>query len=134
ESILRDRNRASIIVWSVGNETPISDARNAFLRRLIANARNLDPTRLVSAALLATRKGNVEDIDDPLAADLDVIAANEYVGWYTDDRLSEVPSIEWREPVDKPLIFSELGAEALAGFHDQSRSPHKFSEEYQAEV
>ena len=54
---MRDRNRASIIVWSVGNETPISDARNAFLRRLIANARNLDPTRLVSAALLATRKG-----------------------------------------------------------------------------
>ena len=133
ESILRDRNRASIIVWSVGNETPISDARNAFLRRLIANARNLDPTRMVSAALLATRKGNVEDIDDPLAADLDVIAANEYVGWYTDDRLSEVPSIEWREPVDKPLIFSELGAEALAGFHDLSSNPHKFSEEYQAD-
>ena len=133
ESILRDRNRASIIVWSVGNETPISDVRNAFLRRLIANARNLDPTRMVSAALLATRKGNVEDIDDPLAADLDVIAANEYVGWYTDDRLSEVPSIEWREPVDKPLIFSELGAEALAGFHDLSSNPHKFSEEYQAD-
>jgi beta-glucuronidase len=133
ESIERDRDRASIIVWSVGNETPISDARNAFLRRLIANARSLDPTRLVSAALLATRKGMVEDIDDPLAPDLDVIAANEYVGWYTDDKLADVPSIEWREPVDKPLIFSELGAGALAGFHDLSPSPHKFSEEYQSE-
>ena len=35
--------------------------------------------------------------------------------------------------MDKPLIFSELGAEALAGFHDLSPSPHKFSEEYQAD-
>jgi len=35
--------------------------------------------------------------------------------------------------VDKPLILSELGAEALAGFHDLSPSPHKFSEEYQAD-
>jgi beta-glucuronidase len=133
ESIERDRDRASIIIWSVGNETPISDARNAFLRRLIANARSLDPTRLVSAALLATRRGMVEDIDDALAPDLDVIAANEYEGWYTDDKLADVPLIEWREPVDKPLIFSELGAEALAGFHDPSPSPHKFSEEYQAD-
>jgi beta-glucuronidase len=32
-----------------------------------------------------------------------------------------------------PLIFSELGAEALAGFHDLSATPRKFSEEYQAE-
>lgn len=133
ESIVRDRDRASIIIWSVGNETPISDARTAFLRKLIVNAHALDPTRLVSAALLATRKGNVETIDDPLAPDLDVIAANEYAGWYTDDRLADVPSIEWREPIDKPLIFSELGAEALAGNHDLGVSPHKFSEEYQAE-
>jgi len=133
ESILRDRNRASIIIWSVGNETPVSDARNAFLRKLIANAHALDDTRLVSAALLASRKGNVQTIDDPIAPDLDVLAANTYDGWYTPDPLSSLPSIEWREPVDKPLIFSELGAGALAGYHDDPASPHKFSEEFQAE-
>ncbi len=133
ESILRDRDRASIIIWSVGNETPVNDARNSFLRRLIANARSLDPTRLVSAALLSERKANIETITDPLAPDLDVIAVNTYNGWYTDDALADVPSIEWREPVDKPLIFSELGAGALAGFHDPSPTPHKFSEEYQAQ-
>ena len=32
ENILRDRNRASIAIWSVANETPVTDARNAFLR------------------------------------------------------------------------------------------------------
>ena len=133
ESILRDRDRASIIIWSVANETPVNDARNAFLRRLIANAHSLDPTRLVSAALLSDRQGNLENIDDSLASDLDVIAVNTYNGWYTNDPLVSVPSIQWRAQVDKPLIFSELGAEALAGFHDISPSPHKFSEEYQAE-
>jgi beta-glucuronidase len=133
ESIRRDRDRASIIIWSVGNETPVSDARNAFLRRLIANAHALDPSRLVSAALLSTRTGMIETIDDPLAADLDVLAVNTYNGWYSADPLASVPSIQWREPVDKPLIFSELGAAALAGFHDPSPNPHKFSEEYQAD-
>lgn len=133
ESIVRDRNRASIIIWSVGNETPVSEARNVFLRRLIANARALDPTRLVSAALLSNRKGNIQSVDDPLAGDLDVIAVNTYNGWYTPDPLSTLPSIVWREPVDKPMIFSELGAGALAGFHDPAANPHKFSEEYQAE-
>jgi beta-glucuronidase len=133
ESILRDRNRASVIIWSVGNETPVGDARNAFLRRLVANARVLDPTRLVSAALLSGRKANVQTVDDPLAADLDVLAVNTYNGWYTPDPLSTLPSIQWREPFDKPLIFSEFGADALAGYHDPSPSPHKFSEEYQAE-
>lgn len=133
ESILRDRNRASVIIWSVGNETPLSDARNAFLRKLVANARALDDTRLVTAALLSGRKGNVQTIDDPLGADLDVIAVNTYNGWYSADPLKTLPAIEWRSAYDKPLIFSELGAGALAGYHDDAAHPHKFSEEYQAE-
>lgn len=133
ESILRDRNRASIIIWSVGNETPVNDARNAFLRALIANARRLDDTRLVSAALLAGRKGDVQTIEDPLGADLDVLAVNTYNGWYTPDPLSKIPSIEWRSAYTKPLIFSELGAGALAGYHDDPTNPHHFSEEFQAE-
>lgn len=35
-------------------------------------------------------------------------------------------------PADKPLIFSEFGADARAGFHD-SANEQKFSEEYQAD-
>ncbi|MGB0907168.1 MAG: glycoside hydrolase family 2 TIM barrel-domain containing protein [Maricaulaceae bacterium] len=50
--IRRDWNRASVIIWSVANETPASDARMAFLKTLIADTRRLDDTRLVSAALL----------------------------------------------------------------------------------
>jgi beta-glucuronidase len=133
ENILRDRNRASIILWSVGNETPVNDARNAFMRSLVAEVRSLDDSRLITAALLSGRKDNVQTVDDPLAGDLDVLAVNTYNGWYTPDPLASVPSIEWRSPVRKPLIFSEFGADAQAGYHDDAASPHKFSEEFQAE-
>lgn len=133
ENIERDRNRASIILWSVANETPINDARNAFLRTLIADVRTLDDTRLVTAALLSKREDKVMTVDDPLVADLDVMAINTYNGWYSEDALAALPSFEWRAPVKKPLIFSEFGAGALAGYHDIGADPHKFSEEFQAE-
>jgi len=136
EMILRDRNRASIGLWSVGNETPVSDARNAFLRQLAADARALDPTRLVTAALLTAREDDggrpVKTMTDPLAATLDVMSINAYEGWYGGDRLQDLSRFEWRLPTDKPVLFSEVGAGARAGLHQPDR-PGKFSEEYQAE-
>ena len=51
EMILRDDNRASVVVWSVANETPVSDARTKFLKALVDFARAEDSTRLISAAM-----------------------------------------------------------------------------------
>lgn len=48
----RDRNRASIILWSVANETPNTPARLAFLKEVAADVRGLDQSRLLTAALL----------------------------------------------------------------------------------
>jgi len=136
DSIRRDRNRAAIAIWSVANETPVTDARNAFLGTLVDDVRRLDDTRLVSAALLVDRKDEgghpVMTMADPLASRLDVMSINTYNGWYTPDRLADLPSIEWRVPTDKPLLFSELGADAKYGFHDLRPEPQKFSEEFQA--
>lgn len=136
ENILRDRNRASIAIWSVANETPVNDARNAFLRTLISDVRALDDTRLVSAALLVERsqgsKGPVMTMADPLADALDVVSINTYNGWYSPDRLADLANFTWQVPAGKPLIFSEFGADAKAGFHDLT-GPQKFSEEYQAD-
>lgn len=133
ENILRDRNRASIGIWSVANETPVTEARNSFLRTLVADARRLDDTRLISAALLVERKpgkGAPEmTLADPLAASLDVLAINTYNGWYTTDRLTDLPATVWHVPSDKPVVFSEFGADARAGFH----GPQKFSEDFQAD-
>ena len=137
ENILRDRNRASVIVWSVGNETPQGPDRLKFLSTLADDARRLDGTRLVSAALLASRRtvdGRPETvIDDPLIPSLDLMAVNTYAGWYGGQPLDTLPDTIWHSPYDKPLILSEFGAGALAGFRDSSLHPHKFSEEFQAE-
>lgn len=137
ENILRDRNRASIAIWSVANETPVSEPRNIFLRTLIGDVRKLDGTRLVSAALLVQRDQRASvptmTLADPLADALDVVAINTYNGWYTQDRLADLPGSVWHVPANKPLIFSEFGADAKAGFHDTRAAPRKFSEEYQAQ-
>jgi beta-glucuronidase len=136
ENIKRDRNRASIILWSMANETPLGDARLAFLARLAADARALDDTRLITAALLTSRQSEgarpVMVLDDPLAAHLDVLGVNTYNGWYSPDPLASLPDIGWRSSYGKPMVFSEFGAGALAGFHD-AQTMRKFSEEYQAE-
>ncbi len=136
ENIVRDRNRASIVIWSLGNETPPGAVRNAFLAALASDARALDDTRLVSAALLA--RGERVDghtrmvVDDPAIADLDVMAVNTYLGWYSSDPLNSLPDVSWTSPFTKPLVFSEFGADALAGFHDPLHR-RKFSEEFQAD-
>src|SRR5207253_9551446 len=85
DEILRDANRASIIYWSLANGTPVSEARTKFLTMLAANARELDPTRLLSAAMEKHGKQgapNANVVQDPLADVVDVVAFNEYIGWY----------------------------------------------------
>lgn len=57
EMITRDRNRASVITWSIGNETPNSDARLSFMETLADHARAVDGSRPVSAALVGDEVG-----------------------------------------------------------------------------
>lgn len=132
ENITRDKNRASIILWSVANETPISEARLSFLRRLIDKARELDPTRLVTAAL--ERHYIDEDtqmIDDPLGQYLDVIGCNQYIGWY-DGLPEKADRVQWRMAYEKPLIFSEFGGGALYGYHGDELT--RWTEEFQRSI
>ena len=137
ENIMRDRNRASIALWSVGNETPVTEARNAFMARLVADVRALDPHRLVTAALLTEREDSeghpVMVLADPLASEVDVLAVNTYNGWYGPDRPADLAQFEWRLPPDRPLILSEFGADAKLGLRESTTPLHKFSEEYQAD-
>jgi beta-glucuronidase len=132
ETLYRDRNRAALILWSIGNETPVADNRTRFHAALAQTVRALDPSRLISAALLVERQGDVIHIADPLLKELDVIAVNTYAGWYGDDTLEGVGRLRWDVPADKPLLFSEFGADAQAGFRDAALR-RKFSEDYQAD-
>lgn len=131
ETIYRDRNRASVIMWSVGNETPVSPSRTRFHSAMADNVRQLDASRLVSAALLVKHDGAALAIDDPLVDKLDVLAVNIYAGWYGSDTLDAVAKLTWKVPADRPLILSEFGADALAGYRNDGMK--KFTEEYQAE-
>ncbi len=78
EEIRRDRNKASIVLWSIANETPLTPQRTAFLKTLARDVRALDSTRLVTAVLLVRSQGHDKYVDDPLGEALDVIGMNEY--------------------------------------------------------
>jgi len=131
EMIRRDKNRASVIIWSMANETPNSEARNVFLGRLAEKTRSQDKTRLISAALEQNEfEGNplVMTIEDPYAEVVDVLSFNQYVGWY--NGLPEKCSkITWKITQNKPVLISEFGAGAKYGFHGDSLT--RWTEDYQ---
>jgi beta-glucuronidase len=213
EMMQRDLNRASVIIWSLGNETPISEPRTAFLASEADTARRLDPSgRLIGAALIGDpmrelsevgkhvmvallkdpdislaeearmvvfigkevvsglisedgpatnpvaegagpeegNEGNIlVELDDPLGEIVDVVGYNEYFGWYYSAAFAAnlpaseadirrvmlrdiMPRMRFSNRYDKPMVISEFGAGAKAGF----RSPEAllWSEEYQAKV
>ncbi|MGA2536696.1 MAG: glycoside hydrolase family 2 TIM barrel-domain containing protein, partial [Terracidiphilus sp.] len=131
EEIGTSRNHAAIILWSMANETPNNDARTRFIEALAHHARDLDPTRLVTAALLVRSDGHTKIVDDPLGKALDVIGTNEYVGWY-EQTPEGADTTEWRVDYEKPVIMSEFGGGAKAGLH--GAASERWTEEYQAEV
>ncbi len=132
EMITRDKNRASIILWSMSNETPLSEPRLAFLRALAEKARALDSTRLITAALERHYiNPTTQVIDDPFGEYLDVVGVNEYLGWY-DGLPDKADNMEWQMTYEKPLIISEFGAGARQGLHGDELT--RWSEEYQASV
>ncbi|RKP57371.1 glycoside hydrolase family 2 [Cohnella endophytica] len=112
ELIRRDRNRASVIVWAVGNENPDTDARVTFMSSLARKAKELDPSRLVSAACMLDHVNHI--INDRLADSLDIIGANEYYGWYQTNFDNLVKLFENSKPT-KPVVITEFGADAKAG-------------------
>ncbi|MDT0644108.1 glycoside hydrolase family 2 TIM barrel-domain containing protein [Zunongwangia sp. F363] len=126
--ILRDKNRASIIIWSVGNETPVTEARNDFMEKLIARARQLDDTRLIAAALEVETEGNVAVVNDPLGEKLDLASFNEYAGWYWGEP-ENISQYTFDIKFNKPVVITEFGGGALGGFHADKTT--MWSEEHQ---
>jgi beta-glucuronidase len=125
------------VLWSVANETPRDTTagegpRLRFLHTLVDDARRLDSTRLITAAL---EHRYVDDttivIDDPLGKYLDVLGNNEYIGWY-DGTVEKADHIVWRSAFDKPLIMSEFGGDGKQGLHGPANQI--WTEEYQEKL
>lgn len=129
ELITRDWNRASVIVWSVGNENADTEERLSFMSRLAQCAHSADGNRLVSAACLVDSEKN--EISDRLIAYLDIIGINEYCGWYTPD-FEKLPQLLENSNPQKPVIITEFGADALPEHHGTVTD--KGTEECQAYV
>lgn len=129
ELITRDFNRASVIIWSVGNENADTEERLKFMSSLAKKAKSLDPSRLITAACLVNHEKNI--IEDRLISSLDIIGLNEYYGWYRPD-FYELVSLGKNSNPDKPVIISEFGACAKAGHHGTIHE--KFTEEYMENI
>ncbi len=111
-TVRRDRSHASVMAWSVENETQAGGVGEAaYVRRAAALVRALDPSRLVAAdASLSPLRGI-----SPALGGLDAIGLNEYVGWYGGTLPGTLRSLlaaaELRFPAPA-LLITEAGAEA----------------------
>jgi beta-glucuronidase len=131
EMIRRDRNKASVILWSVSNETPNNPTRTKFLINLANEARRLDSTRPITSALNSAHiEGSTATLNDPFADALDVIGINEYIGWYS-GAPEDADTMQWTLP-QKPILMSEFGAEAKYGNH--GATDQRWTEEQQVYV
>jgi len=146
ELVERDKNHPCVIMWSVANEPltkpfhttnpepPESVGRGtAFFKPMFELFRQLDRTRPVTMVSL---QGGPMDWQ----AFGDVICTNSYNGWYAisgrlDDAAKAVEEealkLHARHP-GKPVMFTEFGADAIAGTHSQP--PAMWTEEYQADM
>ncbi len=131
EMIRRDQNKASVLFWSVSNETPRGEQRTKFLTDLANEARQADATRLITSALIGPRVSGDRIVqDDPLMTALDVVGQNEYIGWY-EGAAEDADHKTWVLP-EKPFIMSEFGAEATPGRHGGIHD--RWAEEQQVNV
>ena len=135
EMIARDKNRCSIIIWSMSNETrPDAPKRNEVIINMAKTTRSMDPTRLISSAFNHFKTESNKIINtDTLSKCLDVLAANIYMGWYG-VWPKEPGNMTWESDFNKPMIMSEFGGEALYGNHGPDDNANLWTEEYQEKL
>ena len=132
DMIERDKNRCAVVIWSVANETPHSDARDKFLADLATYTKEKDNTRLISMAMEVTgTANNINKVEDYMSKYVDIISFNHYLGWYG-GKPSDCETRQWEIPYDKPFFVSEFGGGALQGLHGDKTE--RWTEEYQEEL
>ena len=135
ELIARDKNHACVVMWSIANEAATyANGSYEYFEPLFTLARELDPQKrpLTNVNIMMSTPKS-----DKCAELYDVIALNRYYGWYIqtgDLKAAEIATrqelLEWQEKYpDKPIMYTEYGADTVAGFHSMYGEP--FSEEYQ---
>ena len=135
ELVARDKNHPCVVMWSIANESASEEeGAHEYFQPLVELARDLDPQKrpvTIVLHMMATPDTNtVSDL-------VDVLTLNRYYGWYVAGGQLEVAKALLRTELTrwnqvqpgKPMMFTEYGADTIAGFHDTT--PTMFSEEYQ---
>jgi beta-glucuronidase len=112
QTILRDRNHASVMAWSVENEVVRPGAQeSAFLSRARSTTKGLDPTRYFAVDQTVAPGGKLPSY----YSKLDALGISEYIGWYGNDPIGDVrPALDaTRARLPGVALFvTEFGAEA----------------------
>ena len=137
EMVSRDKNRCGVVIWSLSNETyPGTPNRNEALIELTQKCKALDSTRLIVHVINTQGyNNNTFNVWDSLYNYSDLVAFNEYIGWYIPWQ-GKPSETKWNIAFpDKPVFISEFGGEALYGNKnvpiDEAAS---WSEEYQEQI
>jgi len=109
EMIARDRNHPSVVIWGLCNEI---DGQNPpayrFAKRMLEEAKRLDPNRLCSYA----SNSLLEHPERDVAGLMDIIEANEYFGTWApgtiEDLAQHLDTLHATFP-GKPIVISEYG-------------------------
>lgn len=135
ELIERDKNHACVVMWSLANEAAnFSKGAKEYFSEIFKFAKSLDlqkrPCTYINIIMSLPETDLTTDLTD-------VICLNRYYGWYLDTGNLEKAAkdvyeelIKWQEKYpDKPIMYTEYGADTVAGFHSLYDEP--FSEEFQ---
>jgi len=137
EMVRRDRNRCAVVVWSLSNETYTgTPKRTEELISLTEKCKAQDSTRLITHVINDQGyKNNTFSVWDTLYRYSDIIALNEYIGWYIPWQGSPTET-KWETAfADKPVFISEFGGEALYGSkHGPTDEAASWREEYQEKI
>ncbi|WP_270451809.1 beta-glucuronidase [Kocuria marina] len=133
ELVGRDKNRPSVVLWSIANEPDTAvDGARPYFEPLVELTRELDPSRPVGFVNVMFAPAGACTVSDLF----DVLMLNRYYGWYvqTGDLRTAEASLEkelrqWDEQYAKPTIMTEYGADTVAGMHSIYDQP--FTEDYQ---
>lgn len=133
--ISRDKNHACVVAWSIANE-PDSSSEGAYeyFAPLYDLAHKMDPQKRPCTLVSVQSAKPQDDVTGKLS---DFICLNRYYGWYFGAPDLVAPEkalrgeLEYWKSLKKPVVFTEYGADTVAGMHDTT--PVMYTEEYQVE-
>ena len=130
ELVKQNYNHSSIIMWGVQNEIGIMAGERP-LTEIVGNmnkvVKEIDTTRVTTQAQVMMIKE-----DDPSNWETDIVAFNQYHGWYVGETSGYDKFInDFRKAnPNKCLGYSEYGAEGIIKWHSDEPKVKDYTEEY----